>query len=134
MTAANPYQNYLNVQFETADQGTLILMLYDAAIRFCKAGDQALLDSENAVKGEWLNKAFGVVGELRRSLRPDVGGDVAKQLDQAYAFITRQITLANVTGKREHIEHAVKVLEDLREAWRQIIKESRSQNSPAFAG
>jgi flagellin-specific chaperone FliS len=59
---------------------------------------------------------------------------VAKQLDAAYAFVTRQITLANVTGKREHIENAVTVLEQLRDAWRQIVKESRSQNSVTLAG
>jgi len=134
MAGLNPYQTYINVQFETADQGTLILMMYDAAIRFCKAGDQALVDADKAIKGEWLNRAFGVVGELRRTLRPDVGGEVAKQLDAAYAFITRQITLANVTGKREHIENAISVLEQLRDAWRQIVKESRSNNPVAFAG
>jgi len=134
MPGLNPYQSYLNVQFETADQGTLILMSYDAAIRFCKAGDQALSEPDKSIKGEWLNKAFGVVGELRRSLRPDVGGDVAKQLDQAYAFISRQITLANVTGKREHIDNAVNVLEQLREAWRQIVKENRSHSTVSVAG
>ncbi len=134
MSAPNPYQSYMNVQFETADQGTLILMMYDAAIRFCKAGDQALIDPDKSIKGEWLNKAFGVVGELRRTLRPDVGGEIAKQLDSAYAFVTRQITLANVTGKREYIENAITVLEQLREAWRTIVKESRSQSSVAFAG
>ncbi len=134
MSVPNPYQTYMNVQFETADQGTLILMSYDAAIRFCKAGDQALQGADKSVKGEWLNKAFDVVGELRRSLRPDTGGDVAKQLDQAYAFISRQITLANVTSKRDHIENAVIVLEQLRDAWRQIIKETRKQNSVAIPG
>lgn len=134
MPAANPYQNYLNVQFETADQGTLILMSYDAAIRFCKAGDQALLDANGIAKGEWFGRAFDVVGELRRSLRPDAGGEVAKQLDSAYAFISRQITLANVTGKREHAENAIAVLEQLRDAWRQIIKESRRQSLPAVTG
>ena len=134
MAVPNPYQTYMNVRLETADQGTLILMLYDAAIRFCKAGDQALLESDKALKGEWLNKAFCAVGELRRSLRPDVGGDVAKQLDQAYAFITRQITLANVTGKREHVENAINFLEQLRDAWRQIVKEIGNQGSAATAG
>jgi len=122
---ANPYQSYLNVQFETADQGTLILMTYDGAIRFCRAGINCIEQDDRAGKGNWFGKAFEAVGELRRSLRIDAGGDLAKSLDQTYAFVTRQITLANLTGKSEYAENAATVLEQLRDAWRQIIKQQR---------
>ena len=129
--SVNPYQSYLNVQFETADQGSLILMSYDGAIRFCRAGMNCIDSGDRLGKSDWLGKAFELVGELRRSLRPDVGGDVAKSLDQTYSFVNRQITLGNVTGKREYVENAAIVLEQLRDAWRTIIKQQRQQASLA---
>ena len=128
--SVNPYQSYLNVQYATAGQGTLILMMYDGSLRFCRAAVTAMEENDKAAKGDWLNKAFATVGELRRSLRPDVGGDVAKSLDEAYAFTCRQITLANVSGKREYVDNAITVLEQLRDAWRQIIKQSRQDVHP----
>lgn len=133
MAGANPYQNYLSVQFETADQGTLILMTYDAALRLCRAAEQSLAQNDRIAKGDWLGKAFEVVGELRRSLRPGSGGEVARQLDEAYAFVGRQITLANVTSKREYVENAIIVLEQLRDAWRRIVRESRQQTAAVTA-
>jgi len=131
---ANPYQAYLNVQFETADQGTLILMTYDGAIRFCRTAIHCMDQEDKNGKGEWLAKAFDVVGELRRSLRPDIGGELAKNLDQLYAFITRQITLANLTGKKEYAETAATMLEQLRDAWRQIVKEQRHKTALSLQG
>lgn len=129
MTSANPYQTYVNVQFNTADQGTLILTAYDGALRFCRAAISAMETGDKAAKGDWLNRAFETVGELRRTLRPDVGGEVARHLDQAYAFICRQITLANLSGKREYIDNAVLMLDQMRDAWRLVVKQTREEAS-----
>jgi len=126
---ANPYQSYLNVQYSTVDQGSLILMTYDAAIRFCRTAIRCIDQSDRIGKGDALGKAFEIVGELRRSLRPGIGGDVAKSLNETYAFISRQITLANVTSKREYAENAAIMLEQLRDAWRQIIKQQRQSTT-----
>jgi flagellar protein FliS len=129
MPGVNPYKSYLSVQYETADQGTLILMSYDAAIRFCKAASQSIADNDKVAKGDWLQKAFDLVGELRRSLRPDGGAGIAQKLDLGYAYIGRQITLANVTSRPEHIDNALEILEQLRDAWRQIVRQTRHEQA-----
>jgi flagellar protein FliS len=128
MASFNPYQRYLNVQYETVDQGALILMTYDGAIRFCHSAEQCLTADDKVGKGMWLTKAFDAVGELRKSLRPESGGDTAKYLDQAYSFVCTQLTMANVTGRTEHIQNALQVLETLRDAWREIVREYRRQS------
>jgi len=108
MATFNPYDQYLNVQFGTADQGTLILMTFDGAIRFCR------------------------LAELRKSLKPEMGGEMADQLSKTYEFICHQITLANVFNRKENLKNALTVLERLRETWKEIIQERRQ--SAAGAG
>ena len=125
MGSFDPYAQYLNVQFSTSEQGTLILMTYDGAIRFCRAAEQCIASGDKAGKGKWLARAFDTVAELRKSLRPEVGGKVVEHLNQAYAFIGHQITMANLYNRPEHIQNAVTVLERLRDTWRDVINRQR---------
>lgn len=129
MSGFNPYAQYQKIKYDTADQGNLILKAYDGAIRFCRAGRDCIESDDGVGKGKWLTKAFDVVGELRKSLRPDSGGEVAESLNQAYAFINRQITLANLFNKTEHVDNALLVLSDLRGAWGQVINGERKNTT-----
>ena len=131
MATFNPYNQYLNVQFGTADQGTLILMTFDGAIRFCKLAEEMMNNKDKVAKGKWLTQAFDAVSELRKSLRPDVGGDVAGQLDKTYEFICHQITLANVFNNTENLNNALTVLIRMRDTWRKIIQDKRQEAAKA---
>jgi len=133
MTTYNPYQRYNQVRYDTADQGALILASYDAAIRFCRAAAECIAKGDKVARGKWLARAFDIVGELRSSLRPDAGGEVAAALGEAYAYIERQITLANVGNTSEPLDMAIKLLEDLRETWREVVRQNRQQATPAAA-
>ncbi len=132
MATFNPYDQYLNVQFGTADQGTLILMTFDGAIRFCRLAELHMERDDRIGKGKWLAQAFDTVAELRKSLKPEMGGEMADQLSKTYEFICHQITLANVFNRKENLKNALTVLERLRETWKEIIQERRQ--SAAGAG
>ncbi len=125
MATFNPYDQYLNVQFGTADQGTLILMTFDGAIRFCRTAEECMANGDKINKGKWLSQAFDTVAELRKSLKPDIGGEMADQLSRTYEFICHQITLANVFDRHYNLVNALMVLERLRETWKEIIQERR---------
>ena len=127
MASFNPYNQYLNVQFGTTDQGKLRFMAYDGAIRFCRTAEECIARDDNQGKGMWLTRAFDTVAELRNSLRPEVGGELAEHLNKAYIFINNQITLANVMNRPEYIQNALTMLESLRDAWREVVH----QNPPA---
>ncbi len=127
MASFNPYDQYLNVQFGTADQGTLILMTFDGAIRFCREAEACIEKGDKVGMGEWLTKGFETVSELRKSLRPEIGGEVVEQLSKTYEYIGNQITLANIFNRKEHIENSLVVLERLRETWKEIIQAKRSK-------
>jgi len=131
MSSFDPYAQYLDVQFGTSDQGSLILMTYDGAIRFCRSAEQCMTKGDKVGKGEWLSRAFDTVAELRKSLKPDLGGELAEHLNRAYTFIGHQITLANLFDRPEHIHNAVMVLEQMRDSWREIITQQRRAPVPS---
>ena len=122
MASFNPYSQYLNVQFGTLDQGKLILMAYDGALRFCRSAENCMASGDRQGKGEALAKAFDVVAEMRSSLRPEAGGELADHLNRAYTFVNHQITMANVMNKVEYLHNAIMMLEKLRDAWEQIVE------------
>jgi len=131
MATFNPYDQYINVKFNTADQGALILLTFDGAIRFCRKAEEMLEKGDKVGKGEWLAKAFDTVAELRKSLRPDVGGEIAEQLSKTYEFICHQITLANVFNRIDNLRNALMVLIKLRNTWQEIIQEKRQAAASA---
>lgn len=129
MAVHNPFAQYRTVQFNTADQGILILKSYEGAIRFCKLGKQAIESGDFDAKAKHLTRAFDIVGELRKALRVDLGGKTAEVLSEAYVFISRQITLGNVMSAVENIDNALTVLDSLHSAWEEIVKKERAVNS-----
>ncbi|MBM3326383.1 MAG: flagellar export chaperone FliS [Calditrichaeota bacterium] len=127
MASFNPYRAYIDVSYQTADQGALILTSYDAALRFCRAGQECIVKGDKVGKGKWLTKAFDLVGELRRSLRPEGGGEISQALSEAYGFIEGRITRANITSDSSALADAISLLEGMRETWREIVRQNRRQ-------
>ncbi|MFN3822105.1 MAG: flagellar protein FliS, partial [bacterium] len=72
-TYYTPLEHYREIQFQTADQGKLILAAYDAALRYSKKGLECLQDEDQMGKSRWLIRAYEIVSELHRSLKPVPG-------------------------------------------------------------
>lgn len=113
----NPYESYSQVQVETADQKKLILMVYDAATRFCKEAREAITAGNVQVKGIAIQKAYDAIGELRKSLNMERGKEVAESLNKLYAFLGHQLTLANLNNDTEVLDSVITVLNDMRNTW-----------------
>ncbi len=117
MSWYNPYEVYSQVQVETADQKKLILMVYDAATRFCKEAREAIGSGNVNVKATAIQKAYDAIAELRKSLNMDRGKDIAESLNKLYAFLGHQLTLANLNNDTEVLDSVITVLSDMRETW-----------------
>ncbi|MEN6474292.1 MAG: flagellar export chaperone FliS [Syntrophaceae bacterium] len=113
-------QAYKKVQFETADQGTLILMCYDGAITFLRKGKHAMINHENATCSTYLGKAQNVLWELTNSLNLNAG-EIAYNLEALYNYMIRRIIDAEYHKKPEAIDEVVKYLLELKESWEKII-------------
>jgi flagellar secretion chaperone FliS len=120
MAQENPYETYKKAQVQTANQGKLIVMLYDGAIRFAKASTEAIKNNKLEAAHRNIVRAEDIITELLLSLDYDKGGDIAKKLASIYIYVNEQLLEANITKKAEPLELVIKLMSDLRESWVKI--------------
>jgi flagellar protein FliS len=125
----NAYQKYKDTSIQSASREKLLLMLYEGAIRFVKRATIACDEKDIAERGVNIGKAYDIVMELSNTLNHEVGGEISKNLEQLYMFITDQLTKANVSGDRKHLDDALKVLETLYSGWVEAVEKLKKEES-----
>ena len=105
---------YRQVSVETADQASLIIMLFDGLQRFASAAIVKMRAGEYA--HEECFKARDIALHLHRSLRPD-GSDLAKNLNSLYFYVYKQLVLAHMERNANRIEELLPVVQELRAGW-----------------
>ena len=111
---------YKKSQIETADQLTLILMLYDRAILLLDKAKKEILEKKHEEKHHSLTKARDIVFELIQSLDQDKGGEIAASLSRLYGFVVREILDADTNLNIKALDNAKGILSELRESWEGI--------------
>ncbi len=125
---ANPYNKYKQASILSASREQILLMLYEAAIKFTKLAIKATEEKRVADKGANILRALDIVIELQATLDHKVGGELAKQLEQLYVFMIEQYTKANLKGEVEPLNANLKVLENLYEGWKGAIEKMKKEN------
>jgi flagellar protein FliS len=120
---------YKKTSVETASKEQILLMLYQAAIKNCKKGIEAIENKNLAKKGEYIGKMQDIIVELSNSLDFEVGGDVAKELASLYDYILYSSTQANIKIDKTHLEGCLRVLNTLYDGWTEAIKQIKSQST-----
>ncbi len=120
----NAYQKYKATSIQSASREKLLLMMYEGAIKFVKLALTAIEKKDIAGRGENIGRAFDIVLELNNTLDHKVGdGELAKQLEQLYMFITDQFTKANINNDPKPLQEALKILETLYQGWKQAVEQ-----------
>ncbi len=125
---ANPYSKYKQTSVMSASREQILLMLYEAAIKFTKLAIQAAEQKKVADRGQNIIRAFDIIVELQATLDHKVGGELAGQLESLYLYLMDQYTKANMTGDPDPLRSCVKVLENLYEGWKQAIDQMKKNN------
>ncbi len=112
--------SYKKSQIETADQLTLIIMLYDRAILLLNKAKKEILEKKHEEKHHSLTKARDIVFELIQSLDQDKGGEIAFSLLRLYDFVIREIMDGDTNLNTKAIDNAKGILSELRESWKEI--------------
>ncbi len=121
---------YKKTSVETASKEQILLMLYQAAIKNCKKGIEAIEQKNVAKKGEYIGKMQDIIVELSNSLDFEVGGDVAKELASLYDYILYSSTQANIKLDKAQLEGCLKVLNTLYDGWTEAIKNLKTTQTP----
>ena len=120
MNGANQYKQ---MAVKTAHPGQILIMLYEAAIRNVKKAMNCIDQKDIAGKGQAIVKAHDIVNELLNTLNFDVGGQVARDLERLYGYMSEQLLKANLNNSKEPLESVLKNLETLLSAWKVAVLE-----------
>lgn len=112
---------YKTMSVKTANRGQLLIMLYEAAIQNVKKATIAIDKKNLAVKGQTIAKAHDIINELLNTLDFEVGGDIARDLERLYNYMTEQLVKANIETSKEPLLTVQKLLETLLTAWREAV-------------
>jgi flagellar secretion chaperone FliS len=118
MSAASLRARYLGDTVTTASPQRLLVMLYDRLALDLERGQTALMAGDRAAASEQLQHAQEIVLELRSSLDVDVweGGP---RLAALYTWLLSELIAANVKGDLRRVNDCRKIVEPLRNAWRE---------------
>lgn len=118
----NGYQKYKTTSIQSASREKLLLMMYEGAIKFTKLSLQAIEEKKIADRGINIGRAYDIIMELNNTLDHKVGGDISKNLEQLYMFMTEQLTKANLSGDPKPLRDVLKLLETLYDGWAKAVE------------
>ena len=103
----------------TATPGTLVVMLYDGALRFLFQGAAAMREGADAQADEKIQRAEAIVNELLATL--DMShGEIPQQLQAIYVFCNRLMLESFRDRDADKLDTVRELLTELRDAWAQI--------------
>ena len=116
---------YASVGLETgviaASPHQLIIMLYEGAELAVRMAIKHMKEGDIAKKSTAISKASSIVMEgLRSALDLKQGGDIAKHLDELYAYMNQRLMLAHINNQVAPLEEVLGLLRELHSAWKQI--------------
>lgn len=122
---------YLATQVTTTTQGELLIMLYDAAIKFLKQAKERMEAKDFAKKGILISRAIDIISELASSLNKEKGGEIAEKLSSLYLFCNVQLAKANLKMNTKMIDDVINILSNIRSAYAEILPEVEGKGSDA---
>ncbi|WP_426163733.1 flagellar export chaperone FliS [Pseudoduganella sp. R-34] len=124
-TTSRGVNAYAKVGLETgvssASPHKLIVMLYDGALAAIMTAQTQMNAGNVQEKGKAISKAIRIIDDgLRASLDKEAGGEIARNLDALYDYMSRRLLEANIKNSPEILDEVRGLLADLRDTWNQI--------------
>lgn len=120
-------QNYQQNQVLTASPEQILIMLFDAAIRFCREAQKANEEGDTALKLEKIQRVFNIIAEFSNTLDHKVGGSIAEELDALYQFNLDELGRARRDSGNTHLKFVENFLLEWRGTWMEVIEINRNQ-------
>lgn len=112
------YKTYRNIQANSCDPGSLLLLLYDKTMVEIQKS-MLLLEKGEAIHGSLIKAHLGVM-EMDKTLNFNVLPELAQSLHNLYLHVL--LLLGEATS--ESLGSALNILRQLRETWEQAAKKT----------
>ncbi|MEI8285283.1 MAG: flagellar export chaperone FliS [bacterium] len=133
MKTNNPLNIYRKTATTTASPGELVLMLFDGALRFMTAAEIGFQEENFARRNEQIHnnilRAQSIITELQATLNMEVGGEFSENLYRLYDFMQNQLSQANREKNIDKIKVVVGFVQDIREAWAQMLLQTATEQA-----
>jgi flagellar protein FliS len=129
----NQYESYKSTEISTANQGKLIIMLYDGAIRFMKLARDNMNHTTYDVVNTNIVKSQDIITELMLSLDMQAGGEVAQSLFNLYAYLKKRLIEANMSKDITILDEVIGHMTQLKTAWESIAQKEAGHSDSATA-
>jgi len=130
---AQPYHTYRQADVTTADQGKLILMVYDHCIKWVRKAEEELTVGKMERMARAIQRAQNGLTELMCTLNMEKGGEIARNLFRLYDFYSRHLTAAIRQQSHKHLQDVAGMMGRLREAWVVAIENVRRDHQSLLA-
>lgn len=121
----NALQAYTQVGVETgvaaASPHKLVVMLFDGALLAIAHARAQMQTKKIAEKGASISRAIDIINcGLKASLDKSAGGELARNLDALYDYMTSRLLHANLANDTAALDEIAGLLREIRSAWEQI--------------
>jgi flagellar protein FliS len=131
MPVVDPYSQYLENQLKTATPGKLLVMTFDAAIRFTRTAQTCMQQHKLDDQNSNIRKVQNLLLELMKSINPTANPQLASNLDALYTYMFDRLTYANIHDNLPALEEVQGILTDLRSTWADAELSIRQSSEPA---
>jgi len=114
-----------------AEPARRVVMLYDEAIAALRVASMAAASGDIESRCNAVTAAMEIVGFLYITLDPELGGEVATNLEALYAHVLAQLPRVNMHNDAEAAEHVIAILEPLRDSWNELANTVSVGSFPA---
>lgn len=133
MSTNSPFNQYFETQVLTASPGKLLVMTYDAAIRFARTAQESMKQGNLYEQGANIHKVQNILLELMSSLNPKADEQLAANLDALYTYMFDRLTHANVHDDMPALDEVLNILTELRATWAEAEQLARTSTTQAEA-
>lgn len=117
-------QSYGSVQVvtgvATADNVQLIQMLFDGLTESLASAQGHIQNNAIEEKSKALSRAGRIVVGLQGALDFERGGELAQNLNELYAYVTRRLFHVNAHNDLSVLQEIQSLINDIAEAWRAL--------------
>jgi len=116
---------YLQTKVNTTTKEELVVLLFEAAIKFLQQAKEKIKENDFAEKGILISKALDIISELNASLNTEKGGEVAKNLHNLYYYCQTRLLIANLKMDCEIIDEVIGILKKIGSAFAEIVQKNK---------
>ncbi|MBI5098518.1 MAG: flagellar export chaperone FliS [Nitrospirae bacterium] len=118
---------YKKTVLANTDRVQIILMLYEGTLNHIKIAKQKIERGDTLSKGTHISKATLIVTELSNVLDMEKGGEISSNLRSLYNFVLQRLLYANLNNDVNALEEAGKVIDTIKDGWKEMMKEFKQQ-------